>query len=304
MTLEQLRVFIAVAECEHMTRAARELNLTQSAASAAVAALEERHGVKLFDRIGRRIALTGAGRVFLGEAKAVLARALAAEQALADLAGLNTGELVLAASQTIGSYWLPPRIVRFHAAYPGLAIKLRIGNTRRAAALASGGEVDLGLVEGEVCDPALSVRPIGEDELVIVAAPKARQLLDSLDASRLSAARWVAREKGSGTRAAFEAALTAFGVDVAKWNIALELPSNEAIRSAVEAGAGLAVMSRLVVSASIKAGALIASPLVLPRRRFFLLRHKERYESQASRAFVRTIDSCDERSVVSVAVTA
>jgi DNA-binding transcriptional LysR family regulator len=72
----------------------------------------------------------------------------------------------------------------------------------------------------------------------------------------------------------------------------------------VEAGAGLAVMSRLVVSASIKAGALIASPLVLPRRRFFLLRHKERYESQASRAFVRTIDSCDERSVVSVAVTA
>ncbi|MGO4870434.1 MAG: LysR substrate-binding domain-containing protein [Roseiarcus sp.] len=294
MTLEQLRVFIAVAEHEHMTRAARELNLTQSAASAAVAALEARHGVKLFDRIGRRIALTAEGRVFLSEAKAVLARALAAEQQLADFAGLKSGELVLAASQTIGSYWLPPRIVRFRAAYPGLTIKLRIGNTRRVATLAAAGEVDLGLVEGEISDPALVVRPIGEDELVVVAAPNERRLLEGLDASRLTAAPWVAREKGSGTRAAFEAALTAFGVDASKRNFVLELPSNEAIRAAVEAGAGLAVMSRLVVSASIKAGSLIASPLALPRRRFFLLRHKERYESQASQAFVRMIEKYDE----------
>ena len=294
MTLEQLRVFIAVAECEHVTRAARALNLTQSAASAAVAALEERHGVKLFDRIGRRVALTGAGRAFLGEAKAVLARAFAAEQALADLAGLNAGELVLAASQTIGSYWLPPRIVRFRAAYPGLTIKLRIGNTRRVAALASGGEVDLGFVEGEVSDPALAVKPIGGDELVIAAAPGALDVLDGIDANRLATAPWVAREKGSGTRAAFEAALAAFGVDPAKRNIVLELPSNEAIRTAVEAGAGVAVMSRLVVGASIRAGSLIAWPLALPRRGFFLLRHKERYETQAARAFVQTVESNDD----------
>ena len=294
MTLEQLRVFIAVAACEHMTRAAHELNLTQSATSAAVAALEERHGVKLFDRIGRRIALTTAGRAFLGEAKAVVARALAAEQALADLAGLKSGELLLAASQTVGSYWLPPRITRFRAAYPGLRIKLRVGNTEAVAALASGGEVDLAFAEGEISDPALAVRPIGADELVIVAAPNARAILDGLDAERLTAAPWVARERGSGTRAAFEAALTAFGVDVAKRRFVLELPSNEAIRAAVEAGAGLAIMSRLVVDASIKAGTLIASPLALPRRGFYLVRHKERYESQASRAFVRAIESYDE----------
>jgi DNA-binding transcriptional LysR family regulator len=303
VTLEQLRVFVAVAECEHVTRAARQLNLTQSATSAAVAALEERHGVKLFDRIGRRIALTAAGRAFLGEAKAVLARALAAERALGDLAGLKTGELVLAASQTIGSYWLPLRIVQFRALYPGLTIKLRIGNTLRVAALAGGGEVDLGFVEGEVADPSLIVEPIAWDELLIVAAPKERGVLDGLDASGLTAAPWVARERGSGTREAFEAALTAFGVDASMRNIALELPSNEAIRAAVEAGAGLAVMSRLVVSASIKAGSLIASPLTLPRRRFFLLRHKERYESQAALAFVRTIENYDEGAGESLPVT-
>ena len=302
MTLEQLRVFVCVAECEHMTRAAETLNLTQSATSAAIAALEERHGVKLFDRIGRRIALTSAGRAFLAEARAVLARAATAEQTLADLAGLNTGELILAASQTIGSYWLPPRIAQFRAAYPGVIIKLRIGNTRRVAALASAGDVDLAFAEGEVSDPALAISPIGGDELVIVAAPKARGLLEGLDAGRLTAAPWVAREKGSGTRSAFEAALTAFGVDAAKRHSVLELPSNEAIRAAVEAGAGLAIMSRLVVGASIKAGSLIVSPLALPRRCFFLLRHKQRYESQASRAFLGVIESYDETANENAAV--
>ncbi len=285
MTLEQLRVFVCVAECEHMTRAAQTLNLTQSATSAAVAALEERHGVKLFDRIGRRIALTGAGRAFLSEARAVLACAATAEQTLADLAGLKTGALAIAASQTVGSYWLPRRIAAFHARYPGVAVALRIGNTDAVAELTRAGEVDLGFVEGEVDDPALAATPIDEDELLIVAAGRARASLERLDAERLAAATWVAREKGSGTRAAFESALAAFGVDIARRRIALELPSNEAICAAVAAGAGLAVMSRLVVDASIKAGELAAAPLALPRRRFFVLRHRQRYEYRAARAF-------------------
>ena len=108
MTLEQLRVFVAVAEREHVTRAAAELNLTQSATSAAIAALEARYATKLFNRIGRRIELTQAGRLFLVEARAVLARAAAAETVLAELAGLKRGSLSLAASQTVGNYWLPP----------------------------------------------------------------------------------------------------------------------------------------------------------------------------------------------------
>jgi DNA-binding transcriptional LysR family regulator len=88
MTLEQLRVFVEVAERLHMTQAAQALNLTQSAASAAVHALETRLDTPLFDRVGRRLELTDAGRVFLPEAKAILAKVLTAEQALADLHGL------------------------------------------------------------------------------------------------------------------------------------------------------------------------------------------------------------------------
>src|SRR5271168_1462437 len=131
MTLEQLRIFVAVAEKQHVTRAAAELNLTQSATSAAIAALEARYGIKLFDRIGRNIALTQTGRDFLIEARAVLARAKDATQVLHDLAGLKRGSLTVAASQTIGNYWLPSRIQAFRSAFPGIDLQLAIMNTEQ-----------------------------------------------------------------------------------------------------------------------------------------------------------------------------
>ena len=108
MTLEQLRIFIAVAEKQHVTQAARQLNLTQSATSAAIAALETRYGIKLFDRIGRGIVLTQTGRDFLNEAREVVARAKAAAQVLDDLAGLKRGSLTLAASQTVANAPVAP----------------------------------------------------------------------------------------------------------------------------------------------------------------------------------------------------
>ena len=129
MTLEQLRLFVAVAECEHVTRAAEILHRTQSAVSSAIASLERGSGVALFHRVGRRIQLTEEGRVFLTEARAVLAQAAAAERALSDLAGLKRGMLSVMASQTIASYWLPQRLVAFRAKHPHVAVKALIGNT-------------------------------------------------------------------------------------------------------------------------------------------------------------------------------
>jgi len=137
MTLEQLRIFVAVAEKQHVTRAASELNLTQSATSAAIAALEARYGIKLFDRIGRGVVLTQTGRDFLIEARAVLARARAAAQLLTDLAGLKRGSLTIAASQTVANYWLPGRLQAFHAAYPGIDLKIPCSPSARPTAIRS-----------------------------------------------------------------------------------------------------------------------------------------------------------------------
>jgi DNA-binding transcriptional LysR family regulator len=199
--------------------------------------------------------------------------------------------LLLGASQTIGNYWLPPRLARFARLYPGISIKLIIGNTLQVAALAVDGGVDLGFVEGEVVEPSLTIEPIADDELVVVMAPNASAPPQRPEKHWLMQMPWVTREKGSGTRAAFEAALQDFGVETSDRNIVLELPSNEAVRAAVEAGAGVAAISRLVVSASIKAGSLTALSLALPRRQFFLLRHKERYQSLAAQTFVRMAEN-------------
>src|SRR5581483_3993786 len=150
MTLEQLRIFIAVAQFEHVTKAAEQLGLTQSAASAAVAALEQSHTTQLFHRVGRRIQLTSAGKIFLVEAKAVLARATAAEVVLQELSAMRRGTLVVQASQTIATYWLPKRLIRFRQLFPEIQIRVGIGNTAQVAKSVLDGAVELGFVEGEI----------------------------------------------------------------------------------------------------------------------------------------------------------
>jgi DNA-binding transcriptional LysR family regulator len=286
VTLEQLRIFVAVAELEHVTRAAGQLNLTQSAVSAAISALEQRHDIKLFDRIGRRVALTQEGRAFLSEARNLLIAAQRAEKVLADIGGLKAGRLMIAASQTTGHYWLPQRLSRFIALYPGVSINLTIGNTHEVAELAIAGEIDLGLVEGAVKDPALTVTQIDEDELVIVAAPALAKAYAVGGAAGIYDAPWVAREKGSGTREAFEDAMQTLCPQPRQRRIVLELPSNEAVRSAVESGAGLAVMSSLVARASIRADALMQLPFALPKRPFYVLSHRQLYRSRATSAML------------------
>ncbi|WP_296945474.1 LysR family transcriptional regulator [uncultured Massilia sp.] len=290
MTLEQLRIFVAVAERQHLTRAADALALTPSAVSASIRALEDRYGTPLFDRIGRRIEVNGAGRVFLDEARATLARAASAERTLAELAGLQRGTLALQASQTIASYWLPPLLVRFRAAYPRIDVGVEVGNTQTVAAAVHQGAADLGLIEGTVVDEALAIEEVGQDSMAVVVAPAhpwARRR--RLSVAELQAAEWIMRESGSGTRSVFEAALARHGVDVAALQVALTLPSNEAVRAAVMTGRYAAGLSELVAAPYIAAGLLATAPLALPPRGFFLLRHRERYRSKAAQAFAQLL---------------
>ena len=129
MTFEQLSIFVAVAEREHLTKAAAAIGLTPSAVSASIKALEAFYGVQLFHRVGRGIELTKAGRIFVAEAQATLARARSAALVLSELGALERGTLDVYASQTIASYWLPQRLMRFHRAFPGIDIRLTVGNT-------------------------------------------------------------------------------------------------------------------------------------------------------------------------------
>lgn len=290
MTLERLRIFVAVAERQHVTAAARALNLTQSAVSNAIAALEAEHDVRLFDRVGRGVALNATGAAFLPEARAVLARAAAAEAALADMSALRRGRLTIFASQTIASAWLPRRLAAFHAAHPGVELDVAIGNTREAAEAVLTGAAELGLVEGEIDQPALDQTVVGSDRLAVLVTPDHPWAgMRRLDAATLATHPWVLREAGSGTRSTLEAALRRAGVDPDALSIAMTLPSNEAVLAAAEAGAGATALSESVAYGSVAAGRLATVAFTLPERPFRLLRHRERYRSKAGDAFVEAM---------------
>src|SRR5258708_27637509 len=145
MTLEQLRIFVEVADRRHVTRAAADLGITQSAASASIAALEVRYDAKLFDRVGRGIHLTETGRLFLPQARAVLDCVAVARAVLEDRASEATGTVAVAASQTIASYWLPRRLSAFRSTHPGVRPDVGIGNTREVEAAVVEGTGNLGL---------------------------------------------------------------------------------------------------------------------------------------------------------------
>ena len=290
MTLEQLRVFVAVAERQHVTRAAEALNLAQSAVSSAIAGLEVRHEVKLFNRVGRGIELTQAGTLFLAEARAVLARAESAELVLSELGGLERGTLVVQASQTIASFWLPRHLVAFRRAYPRIDIRLSIGNTAEVAAAIHAGTAELGFVEGEVTDPVLVSRPVARDQMIVVVGPEHPWTgRERVTPGELADTEWVLREQGSGTRSAFEQALIGFGIVPNSLRVPLELPSNEAVRSAVEAGMGATAISASVAAPSIEPGLLYQVPLKIPDRHFHVLHHGERQHSKVAERLLQMI---------------
>jgi len=293
VTLDQLKIFIAVAEREHITRAASALGLAPPSVSAAVASLEREFGTKLFHRVGRGILVTEGGKLLLDEARALISRADAVKLAMREFTGLSRGRLQIKASQTIASHFLPPRLVDFHQTYPGVALVVAVGNSTEVVNAIISGAVELGFVEDpeeELQDPRLAIEPIARDDLAMVVGanhPWARK--EKLKADDLEAGNWIAREDGSGTRAAFVKALDELGVPYSNLNIAIELPSNEAVLAAVLAGGGAAVLSVRVCADAVKAGTLTRLPVSLSPRAFFAVQHADRYRSRAVSALLEIL---------------
>ncbi|RWX69429.1 LysR family transcriptional regulator [Mesorhizobium sp. M4B.F.Ca.ET.089.01.1.1] len=285
MTLEQLRIFVAVAERGHMTKAAELLGISQSAASAAIRALEQQHGVRLFDRVGRNIELAQTGRRFLPEAKAVLERAAAASNVLEHVSQTVTGSLSIAASQTIASYWLPRRLAAFHEAYPAVRLNVSIGNTSQVETHVLDGTADFGLVEGRTESDILRRAKVDVDRLLLVVASTHPKVAEhGRGHPDIGELRWIIREGGSGTREALEDLARREAVPFADLRIFLVLPSNEAIRQAVEAGAGATIISELVVGRAVAEGSLRSVPIDLPKRDFAIITHRDRQPSLAQMA--------------------
>jgi len=299
MTLDQLQIFLAVAQHMHFTRAAEALYITQPSVSAAIQNLEEQYGVKLFHRVGRRIELTQAGRTLLHEAQKILFQVELTERGLQELNDLQRGELKLGASQTIGSYWLPYLVSKFKQQYPGIQINCTLGNTQEISTGTVTGLFDLGLVEGEVppsYQVSLEQQIVRRDRLQIVVGqshPWFEQVV--VPVTELTTTAWVMREAGSGTRQQFEQVLRRWDIEPASLTVILEMKNGEMVKAAVESGVGAAAISDLVIVKELRLDLLRpikvtglsqdttgAEPLSRP---FLLLRHRERFQTRISRAF-------------------
>lgn len=274
-TLRQLEVFLAVARNESVSRAAEELAMSQSAASSSLADLEHQFDIQLFDRVGKRLQLSGLGRALRPRAEALDAHARGFEQALADQS--DVGLLRVGATLTIGNYVAVPLMGRFMRDQPGARVSLEIANTQEIARKVLNFEIDVGLVEGELQHPELEVTRWCEDELVVFCAPDhpfaRRRALKDAD---LRTAHWIVRERGSGTRQAFDHALHGL---LPELTLSLELQHTEAIKSAVRAGVGIGCVSRIAVADEIRHGTLRACnvPGRDFRRHFFFVLHVQKY---------------------------
>jgi DNA-binding transcriptional LysR family regulator len=286
MNLNHLALFHAVAQAGSFSGGADRLGISQPAVSKQIAELERNLKVRLFDRLPRGIRLTEAGELLAGYARQLFGLAADAERALAELRGLERGRLAVGASTTIGSYWLPGVLAEFHRAYPGIEVSLEIANTGTVQRMLIEGVVDVGLTEGFVDAPELDARVFLLDELVAI-APRAHPLARARGVSlkRLCEEPLVVREAGSGTRSVIERELSRRGL---AGRPVMVLGGTEAIKQAVAAGVGVAIVSRLAIPSAGEPGkfAIVDVRDLSLKRPLHLVQLRVRHPGRALAAFL------------------
>ncbi len=251
MTLQRLRLLVALADHGGVTAAARAVGISQPAFSEQLRAIERHYGFPLLIRTGRRLVLTQPARVVVDYARRIARLADESEDAVRQLLELGSGRLAVAATPTPGAYLVPRHLAAFRARHPRVEVRLLVGGARAVERWVLRGEADLGVI-GEGPEPLdLVSRPIRRDQLVAVMAPgHPLASVARLDGAALATYPLIVRERGSGTRYALERALATAGLPL---RVSFELEGTDAILHAVAAGLGASVLSELAVAPAARA---------------------------------------------------
>ena len=252
-------LLLSVARLGSLGRAAAEHGISQPAASARIRHLEGQLGLALIDRSPRGSTLTPAGALVADWAQAVVDAAAALDAGVTALRRERESRLRVAASMTVSEYLLPAWLTALRAAGSGAAVALSAVNSAEAAEAVLTGAADIGFVEAPGVPDGLRAGPVGRDTLTVVVAPSHPWVRrrSGVPPAELAATALVSRESGSGTRGFFEQALRA-QAGLEHVPPLAELSSTTAIKAAVAAGAGPAVLSSLAVAAELSAGTLRA----------------------------------------------
>jgi DNA-binding transcriptional LysR family regulator len=255
-------LLLSVARTGSLGRAAQDRGITQPAASTQVRRLERQLGITLIERSPRGSRLTPAGELVAGWAQAAIDAAAALDAGIGTLRSRRDAVLRVVASMTVAEYLLPGWLTALRALDPDTTVTLTAGNSAEVTAALLSGAADLGFVEGPDVPPGMAARAAGHDTLTVVVSGEHqwRKRRAGITAAELAAAPLVSREPASGTRRYLEHALrTQAALDPAP--PLAELSSTTAIKAAVAAGIGPAVLSSLAVAAELAAGTLHAVPV-------------------------------------------
>ena len=286
MELRQLRYFLAVAEHESFTRGAEKVAISQPSLSIQIAALEDELGAPLFDRLGRRVALTEAGRLFREHAQRVIRETELATQSVRDLTGAEKGRLVVGALSTINSYVIPPLVCRFKQRFPhvDLHVYAQPSSTIEEALLAN--RVDLGLCLLPITEVRLNAHRLFTETLVLVTPPGVRLTAKRIRMRDLAELPLVLLPNDYCLRKMIEAECAAAGV---RPQVSVEMTSPEGILEAVKQGAGLTILPELYVRHRLRGTGLRLIELYdpVPRHEVGVVSLAHRHLGKAAQEFVR-----------------
>lgn len=291
MADRRLSVFHTVARLTSFTKAAHHLHMTQPAVTFQVKQLEEQFNTRLFDRNHNRITLTDAGEVVFGYADRILHLYEEMENSVGELTGEMRGVLLVGASTTIGEYLLPRVLGAFRGTYPGMKVRMNVGNTRDIVQQVENNTIDIGIVEGKVQNSNLAIRECRPDQMVAI-FPVDHPLVEKerVTPADLVEYQFVLREEGSGTREVLANYFREAGADPNKLDIAMELGSGESVKGAVESGLGISVVSEATVRKEARLGTLAVRSLEPALERAFSFVHqKQKFRSQAVERFYEFI---------------
>lgn len=283
ITLRQIEIFLAVSRSMSMSRAAEELNLTQSAVSMAINELEKYISERLFDRSGKKLFLNGKGR-------ALIPKAVAVYDMVKEIEADKWHEAIrISASSTIGNYILPSKLGEYIKEYPETTISLSVKNTDEVVNEILDFQADIGFIEGPCTNNQIDIKFFAKDNLFVFCAPSSTLANEkNVTVEKLMGYRWILREKGSGTREVVEKTLSDNSV---RLNIYMELGHSEAIKNAVLADIGISCLSEVVLENYIASGLLKVvntnlNPIV---RNLYIIMHKDKYLSDSLKHFLHFI---------------
>ncbi|HVE51270.1 MAG TPA: LysR substrate-binding domain-containing protein [Casimicrobiaceae bacterium] len=254
VTLRQLKVFETAARHLSFSRAAKELQLSQPAVSAQIRELEGHAGLALFDRLGRRTHLTGAGREMLAQSRAILGQFRDAEEAMARLRGVSAGTLSVAVSNA-ADYFIPRLLAEFAQRHPGVRLDLAVHDRDGLLRSLDENAADLAIMVRPPTGENLTFAPFASHRYVVV-APPSHPLASTrkIPLTRVLGERFVLREPGSDSATAMSEVL---GPRHENLRVALRIASNEAVKEAVGAGFGLGFLSIHAVALECEVGRLV-----------------------------------------------